>query len=312
MSRAPALASLVISLASAPALADEPSTDVEPAVVREEGVTLSAMAPVAGGSMRSQASSWLIMPDGWETSAELRFLTADAPPGGAPTKLTDVVVTHLGVRSSIKGKAEIAGGVDVLPKQPSYTDDLELQGGDLSLRYGVGRKHAVHTAVAGGPLSGGQGWWVGNGVGVQRRSVVHDTLSFQLHLGGSLTQLLFDDDRRAMLGEVVARAQTLFMAEDIFGLWLHADFAFPVAASGDVMPGVELDPTTRVDVGVGAVYSVVDDWDVYMELSVVDRGDAIAPETTLPVLQGGSDQRVFTFGVTRHFGGDDDDMYLAY
>jgi hypothetical protein len=51
-----------------------------------------------------------------------------------------------------------------------------------------------------------------------------------------------------------------------------------------------------------------------MELGVIDRGDLENPATTLPVLQGGTDQRVFTFGITRHFGQDDEGDYyeMAY
>jgi len=326
MSRALSFAAALLLLTPAVALADEPAPEpaVEPAVeptIEEKapaGESLAYTDIGTVGSVRSYSSSWLIMPDGWEMSGELRFLTADAPPGGIDMKMTDVVVTRLNARTSVKGKAEIAGGIDALPKQPSYTDEFELQGADLSARVGFKKKYAAYLAAAGGPLSADQGWWQSTGLGVQRRSIVHDTLSFQLGLGGSMTPMFFDEDaggHTAWLGEVVARGQTLFMAEDMFGIWLGADFAFPVAHSGEMVGGAEFDPQTRVDVGIGAVYSVVDDWDVYIQYSIVDRGDMTAPETQLPILLGGSDQRVLTFGLTRHFGGEDygdDDMYLAY
>lgn len=279
----------------------------------EESAAWTDIVRIGGssGSARSAASSWLILPKGWEATGELKFLTGDA------MKLTDVVVSRASLRRSIKGKAEVSGGVDVLPKQASDTDELIVQGADVGARVGFKKKYAAYAAGGGGPLTDELGWHVGGGAGVQRRSIVHDTLSFQLALGGSTTQLRLDDDAgaRPWLAEVTAGAQTLFRGDDMFGIWLGASFSFPVAHGGELM-GAAFDPTTRVDLSIGAVYAVVDDWDVYAEVSVIDRGDVAAPETQLPILLGGSDQRVFTFGITRHFGQDDagydDDMYLAF
>lgn len=307
MKRLACLLVLVPSIASAE----------EPTVEEGAGETLSWTD--IGGSARSAASSWLILPEGWEASGELEFLTSDRPPGGEAMKLTDVVISRASLRRSFGGKVEVSAGVDLLPKQTSLMDDLVFQGADVGTRVGFQKKYAAYAGAGGGPLTGDLGWQVSGGAGVQRRSIVHDTLSFQLALGGSTTQLFLDDDddgagARPWLAEVNARAQTLFRGDDLFGVWLGADFSFPVAHGGDVM-GVAFDPTTRVDVGIGAVYSVVEDWDVYLEASIVDRGDRAAPETELPILQGGFDQRVLVFGVTRHFGQDDarhDDLYLAY
>jgi hypothetical protein len=264
------------------------------------------------GSPRSMASNWLILPSGWEASGELRFLTADAAPDAEPMRLTDVVISRASLRGSLKGKAEIIAGVDALPKQPSFTDELVFQGADLGARFGFKQKYAAYVGVGGGPMTADQGWWATTGAGVQRRAVVHDTLSFQLAAGGSVTPLMFDDST-AWLGEVVARGQTLFRVEDMWAMWLGADFAFPVAHGGALMTG-GFDPQPRVNLTIGTVYSVVDNWDVYVEGQIVDRGDLIAPDTQLPILQGGSDQRVVIFGITRHFGRDGgaQDMYLAY
>jgi hypothetical protein len=268
------------------------------------------------GSARSMSSGWLIMPEGWEATGALKFLTSDAPPGGERMKLTDVVVSRAALRKSFGGKAELAIGVDLLPKQPSDTDENVFQAADLGVQYGIGRKSAVNVGVGGGPLANRDGVWTTAGAGLERRSIVHETLSFQLGLGGSVSNLAFDGGAdHAVLGEVVTSVKTLFQIQDAFGLWFTGSFAFPVAHGGTLMGGAEFDPQTRVDVGVGMVYSLVDDWDVFMQLSVVDRGDLENPATTLPILQGGNDQKVFTFGVTRHFGQDDDGGdydYLAY
>lgn len=302
MSRLAPTAVLLAVLAPRAAHAQPPPADVTPAVQTME----------LSGSVRSMSSSWLILPDGWEMSGELRFLTSDAPPGGERLKMTDVVVSRASARKSFGGKLELAAGVDVLPKEQGG-DEMLFQGADLQARYGIGRRWAAATSHAGGPMTDDLGWWTTSGASVQRRSIVHETLSFQLGLGASHTLLAFDDDRARMI-EVVARGQTLFMVEDMFGVWLGADFAFPAWHTGEQM-GVAFDPQTRVDVAVGAVYSVVDDWDVYLQYGIVDRGDLADPATQLPVLQGGFDQRVLTFGLTRHFYGgedDDDDMYVAF
>lgn len=315
------LALLPILLAPTLAFAEE--ADVEPTYEEEAATVGWHDISVAMGSARSAASSWLIMPEGWEASGELRFLTADRPPEGEPMKLTDTVISRANLRRSIKGKAEIAGSVDLLPKQTD-SEELIFQGADLSVRLGFKTQYAAYLATGGGPLTDDLGWHVGAAAGVQRRSIVHDTLSFQLALGGSTTQLLLDPDGvasmvgdspdRPWLAEVTAGGQTLFRMDGMFGIWLGASFSFPVAHGGELM-GVAYDPTTRVDLGVGAVYSVVKNWDVYVAGAVVDRGDLDDPSTQLPILQGGSDQKVITFGVTRHFGQDrgyDDDMYLAF
>ncbi|MCA9677131.1 MAG: hypothetical protein KC464_19045 [Myxococcales bacterium] len=298
-----------------------PTLAVEPAVGHTydaEGISLSSGQMM--GSARSNSSNWLILPRGWEATGELRLLTADAMPlaGGPaqPMRLTDVAITRAAVRRSLAGKAEITGGIDLLPKQTSYTDELVWQGADVGARFGIRQHYAEWVDLAVGPMTADQGYWASASTGVQRRARVHQTLSFQTALGGSVTPLRFDGGAEmAWLAEVVARGQALFMAQDMFGLWLSADFGFPVAHGGE-LPGGAFDPTSRVDVAIGCVYSVVDDWDVYAELSVVDRGDAGAPATQLPILQGGFDQRVLSVGITRHYGQGDHgyggDLNLAY
>jgi hypothetical protein len=252
------------------------------------------------GSTRSMSSQWLIMPPGWETTGDLRFIT------GGGLSLTDEVVSGATVRRSFGGKAEVDAGIDLLPKQPSDTNDSVFQGANIELLYAIGRKSAFHSEIAGGPLLDKGGVWTTGGGGFERRSIVHDTLSFQYGLGGDVLNLAVDDgNHHAILGEVTASLKTMFQIQDAFGLWFSGVMAFPVGHSGALADGMDFDPQTRVDVGAGMVYSLVDNWDVFMEVSVIDRGQADHPETTLPILEGGSDQRVFTFGITRHWGEHD-------
>ena len=282
---------LVAAVVLVPSLAAAQPPPIDPGGYADAEETMAI-----SGSARSMSSQWLIMPPGTEATGELRFLT------GQHLSLTDVVVASAGLRHGFGGKAELAGGIDLLPKQPSDTDENVFQAANLGVQYAIGKKGAAAVGVAGGPVSGRDGLWTTTSVSLQRRSIVHDTLSFQLGLGGDLTNLRFDDDSAATLGEVTASLRTVFQIQDAFGLWFAGSFAFPVAHGGTLMGGADFDPQTRVDVAVGTVYSLVDDWDVYMQMAVVDRGDAENPATTLPILQGGSDQRVFSFGITRHFG----------
>ncbi|OJT21102.1 hypothetical protein BO221_29995 [Archangium sp. Cb G35] len=55
---------------------------------------------------------------------------------------------------------------------------------------------------------------------------------------------------------------------------------------------------------LGAVLSYIEDWDLFAELIVNDRGELSEPTTTLPILDGGFDQTLLLLGVTRRFQRD--------
>jgi hypothetical protein len=76
----------------------------------------------------------------------------------------------------------------------------------------------------------------------------------------------------------------------------------------------EFDPQTRLNFHVGMVYALIDNWDLYLEIAVIDRGDLIDVRTTLPILDGGFDQQQVIFGVVRRFGVKQEGRYswLAY
>jgi len=76
---------------------------------------------------------------------------------------------------------------------------------------------------------------------------------------------------------------------------LGTELALPVAHSATI------DPSTRLDLTIGTVYSAVRDWDLYAELTFRDRGTTMLPATTLPIVDGGFDQRQFVVGITRRF-----------
>ena len=52
---------------------------------------------------------------------------------------------------------------------------------------------------------------------------------------------------------------------------------------------------------MGTVFSAVRDWDIYTELTFRDRGTTMMPETTMPIADGGFDQRQIVVGIIRRF-----------
>ena len=53
---------------------------------------------------------------------------------------------------------------------------------------------------------------------------------------------------------------------------------------------------------LGALVGVTKALDLFVEISMLDRGDLEDPSTTLPILSGGFDQQRLLFGFNRRFG----------
>jgi len=272
------------------------------------------------GSVSSRHESWLVMPAGdLETGAELSFIQAPAAAvgGGGELAFTDVMLFRPHLRYSVAGRVEVLGGASILAKQPSDARNRVLQSAAVGARVGVGKKLAGQALLTGGTLLAGAGLWGTASASLLGRKVVEETLSFQGELGASGTKL--DHDLAAAgapwFAEIYARAETLIGAPNhIFAAWFGAEYRVPVAHGTGGGPA--LDPQTRVNVEVGMVYAPIRSWDVYVQLAFVDRGDLRDPATTLPVLDGGFDQRQIMFGVVRRFGagsrGDASPIDLAY
>ena len=101
---------------------------------------------------------------------------------------------------------------------------------------------------------------------------------------------------------------TIYRAGDFFGFWLGVDLDVPVDHEADVMA---IDPQVRLGFNAGMVYAVVDDWDFYVNLAIIDRGETDVPATTLPILDGGFDQQQITFGIIRRFAAPEDTLYMS-
>lgn len=253
------------------------------------------------GDVRDNVNDWAVGPPGWDVGGELRLITSDQGLGGEPAlKLSDVGLLRARLRATASRRIETFGAVDLLAKQPSYTDELVVQGATFGVKVAVSRRWALATQLAGGPTLGDSGYWGGGGTAMIYRAHPDETLSFQASAGASATALRLDDNAvdDPWLTELSAGGMIMIHSPNgWFGMWLGAALDVPVVHSDG------LEPATRLDLTIGTVYAVVKDWDIYVEAGIFDRGDAGHPETQLPILDGGFDQRTIVIGVTRRFEG---------
>src|SRR6267142_184007 len=104
------------------------------------------------GSARGVAEDYLVLPSGGEITAQMKFITADPLLGGQPLKFTDLELFGITARWSLFSKLEIAGAVDFLPNQPSYSDEKPWQSVGLTLRSPLGPHVALALSGSGGHL----------------------------------------------------------------------------------------------------------------------------------------------------------------
>lgn len=250
----------------------------------------------SAGSVRGVAQNYLILPSGAELSGDFKFITSE------DLRFTDLALFTVGARKSIYGKAELDASVTLLPKQPSYMDEKPWQSVDVALRTVLGHKAALSLAVGGGHLVAHEGEWTHEALVVEHRKRLTEYMSFDLRGGFEGITLSAPNAQGGALAEVAAVGAVHF--RDPYGYsggWVGISYALPFASNGeDPTTGLALDPQPRVDFHLGASLSPVEAWDVYVDLAVVDRGDAVNPATQLPILDGGFDQKQVTFGVVRH------------
>ena len=297
---------------AAPARADDPPappppTDDEAGRSADPPPTRAyAAESISGtyGDVRTNASDWAVGPPGWDVGGELRLITSDQGVGPEPQphlKLSDVGILRARLRVTASRRIETFGAIDLLAKQPSYSDELVVQGATFGVKVAVTRKWALSTSLAGGPTLDSSGFWGSGGTAMIYRAHPDETLSFQASLGASATALRLDDAaavENPWLTEANAGGMIMIHSPNgWFGMWLGAGLSVPIVHSD------ALDPATRLDLTVGTVYAVVKDWDIYIEAGIFDRGDAGQRETQLPILDGGFDQRTIVIGVTRRFEG---------
>ena len=258
-------------------------------------------------SHRGVAQDYLVLPSGGELTAQLRFLTADAmgPLEGDAVKFTDLALFGLSARWSLFTKLELAAAVELLPKQPSTTDEKPWQSVGFALRSPLGRHVALAIAGGGGHLMNHTGMWTRQALTLEWKKPIHDEfLAFDIEAGVGGLGLRDPDTTRstAFLTEVSLRTTALFHEpKGHWGAWVGVGYAVPVQSSGrDPTTELAIDPQPRLSFHMGTVLSAVKKWDIYVDFAIVDRGDRGSPATQLPILDGGFDQKQIVFGVTRH------------
>jgi len=261
------------------------------------------------GTARSKVREELVSPDGWEVGASLNFITSEPSLGGEDLKFTDMVLLRLHGLVSVGGSVELFGGTDVLPKQPSYTDELVWQGALGGARFKVGDSFAAWIRATGGPQLDQSGWWLGGNAALQYKLALEKVLFFEAALGWGHSQLLFDEDTDGafFLDEIFTQVGIALRdpKNGHFGAWLMFDYFVPVLSSPDTADPVSggfLDPQPRVNFHLGGLIGVSESVDLFIEWSILDRGEIESGPTTLPILNGGFDQKQLLFGFMRRFG----------
>jgi len=251
------------------------------------------------------------LPIGWELGASFDFMTSDPSLGGRKLKFTDLVLFRAHGLLALGRRGELFGGVDLLPKQPSYTDELVWQGALLGARYRFNNPLSAYVRGQGGPGLDHDGYWVvGEAAAQSKIDIAERTLYWESALGTTYTQLFPDGPVDKPFWQIELLTRTGIAVREkhgIFATWLTFTFQFPLAGrptldSPDPASGRSLDPQTRVGVAFGMVLGVSRSLDLFLELSVLDRGDLDDPRTTLPILSGGFDQNRIVFGFNRRFG----------
>lgn len=245
---------------------------------------------------RSYAKDWLVAAPGYNIGGELRFITAGSSPANESIKFTDLALLRFHGRWTAGRRIELSGSVDLLAKQPDSRTDFFAQGGSLGAKIATSRATAIAVGVAGGPTLGDDGGWGSVEAGIVHRSRIEEFLAFQYGGGLSSTGVRVGDaDPSWMAGLVGSSELVLHSPRGEVALWTGFNLELPVVHSD------ALDPRNRLGVTIGAVYAAVADWDLYAEFCWRDRGSTSIPGTTLPIIDGGFDQKQFVLGITRRF-----------
>ena len=309
---------LVVSLATLRSAAAQPappdpgdgSTDGTPAAVAATP-TAPSTAPALGhdsaaeivdttlalkGDVRGYAKGWLIGPQGGAFGGELRMISSRVGPSGSAIAFHELALFTLSGRWTVSNRVEVSAHADLLTKQPDDRRDTAFQGGGAGVRTALTRRTALEAGVSGGPTMGNDGRWGNVAVGAAHRSAIERFLSLEISGGADTTQLRQQSIGRRWLAELAFSSKLLFHSPGgEIAMWGGVDMGFPVVHSSG------LDPTSRLGLDTGLVYSATSDWDLFFEVKYCDRGTITMPESTLPIIDGGFDQTQMIFGITRRF-----------
>ncbi len=298
--------------------ADEPKVDVpkvdkpDPSSLRNQyyvdGVETTGLTLRSAGSMRGVAEEFLVLPEGGELGGRLRTITADGGLGTGKLALTDLALFDLSAEYAIAHHYELDAQVSFLPKQPSETHEHIFQGGSLTLRRDLWERTALALSGGGGPLLGLPGFTYGGSLFLTHKHRLNEFVTFALAGGASSVVIDPTNMSSEVLVEGGAHAAILArIPNGVWGAWLGAGYALPAYHHGrDPVSGMALDPQPRLDIDLGNAVQLADDWDLTVDLSILDRGDLTNAATRLPILDGGFDQIQIIVGIERRIHGKQD------
>jgi hypothetical protein len=248
-----------------------------------------------------KAKESIVLPSGHaELAGEMVFITSEPYLTPEDTKLTDVALFRASARRSFSDALELYLDTKLLAKQPSDTDELVWQGSGVAVRGALGRHFAAGLGAGGGPLLGDAGYYWSVHPQLFAKATPDRHLRFLMSLGTSFTFLELGEpiDDRWWFEDVGAGFEAQLGGGD-GACWVGIDYAVPVFRGGSAEADL-FDPEVRIDLEVGGVLTF-SEWDVFSSYTFVDRGELGSPETMLPILDGGFDQRQLLLGVSYRF-----------
>lgn len=260
----------------------------------------------------AKASRSMVLRSGYvEAGADLVLLTCDECPSSASIQLSDASLFRPAARYSVAERLELTAGTELLIKQPELWTESTWQGGFVGLRVPFARHFAASIQARTGPLLGesGEHWqlestWLA-------KANIDPLLRFELALGELSTVLLYDRENpgSVFLQELTGHVEAQIGHREAF--WIGATYSIPVAhavsSGGATLNDTRrIEPSPRLDLELGGVMTR-GAWDLYALYAIIDRGDLADPGTTLPLLDGGFDQRQYVFGVRYRFEPGRDD-----
>lgn len=286
--------SIALMLASTAAHAD----DAMPASERMySGEVISA-----SGSARGVAEEFLVLPDGAELGGKLRTITGEGGLGPGKLALTDLALFDADLQWAFAKHYELDVSLTAMPKQPSMTHEHIFQGAALGVRRDVAARTALAVAASAQPLAGLRGEAFGGSMFLTHKHRLNEVVTFALAAGASSTVLHpAGASELPYLLEAAGHASVLCRVPNgVWGGWLGVGYAIPAYHHGaDPVSGMPLAPQPRLDIDLGNAVQLADQWDLTVDLQIIDRGELARPETRLPVIDGGFDQIQIMVGISR-------------
>ncbi len=283
-----------------------PSLDLKAEAATTSDEPLYATAQVRSlGGLASKSSERFVLPAGvGELGGDVALITSGPVLTDHELQLTNLGLFRLRGRQSFGTRVELRAGTSLLAKQPVDAHEGAWQGAFVGTTFEPTRGFAFTFDASFSPLlyDAGSAWQVTPGLMAKWRLDRYARLL--LGVGSIFTALDAEGGftPRAFVEEGSAEVEAQLGGDD-GGFWLTTDYRVPFASRGDRpgSPSVPLDAPVTLSLEVGGVLTVSDTWDLFASYAFVDHGELERPETTLPILDGGFDQRQLVFGVQHRF-----------